>query len=404
MSAPVPSGRPDEVRRIAIVTETYTPEINGVALTLARLAQELRARGRAVSVVHPGRFGDDDTASSNDDGAMRVVGVPVPGYPQVRIGLPAGRRLRARWTVDRPDAVYVATPGPLGWSALRTARRLGLPVLSGFHTNFHRYAEHYHAGWLRHLVCRGLRRFHNSTDGTLVATTELRDELAVVGFRQLHVVGRGVDTERFAPKKRSRALRASWGATEQDLVVAYVGRVAAEKNPGLAIEAYRAMQSSGGVGPLVVVGDGPLRAGLADAHPDVVFTGAQSGPVLAAHYASADVFLFPSATETFGNVVLEAMASGLAIIAYDYAAARAHLRDGHSALLAPLGDARGFVARSAMLAPLPAFARALGRRARAAAFAADWTSVAQRFETLLLDAPTRRHAEPGDLVARGAHR
>src|SRR5262249_44266505 len=174
MSAPLPSGCPDEVRRIAIVTETYAPEVNGVALTLARLAQELRARGRAVSVVHPGRFSDDDRASPIDDGAMRVVGVPVPGYAQVRIGLPAGRRLRARWTVDRPDAVYVATPGPLGWSALRTARRLGLPVLSGFHTNFHRYAEHYHAGWLRHLVWRGLRRFHNSTDGTLVATDELR--------------------------------------------------------------------------------------------------------------------------------------------------------------------------------------------------------------------------------------
>src|SRR5262249_33025766 len=157
------------------------------------------------------------------------------------------------------------------------------------HTNFHRYAEHYHAGWLRHLVWRGLRRFHNSTDGTLVATDELRDELAGVGFRHLHVVGRGVDAERFAPKRRSPALRASWGATEQDLVVAYVGRVAAEKGPGLAIEAYRAMQRSGGVGPLVVVGDGPLRAALAAAHPDVVFVGVQSGQALAAHYASADV-------------------------------------------------------------------------------------------------------------------
>jgi glycosyltransferase involved in cell wall biosynthesis len=369
-----------------------------VALTLARLAEGLRARGHAVSVVHPGRPVRDDTGNGIGDGTTLVAGVPVPGYSQVRIGLPAGAVLRARWSAVRPDAVYVATPGPLGWSALRAARWLGVPVLSGFHTNFDRYAPHYHTGWLCHVIRRGLRCFHNATDGTLVATSELLDELAGAGFRNLHVLGRGVDAQRFTPGRRCAALRARWGASERDLVVAYVGRVASEKNPGLAIEAYRAMQASSRVGPLVVVGDGPLRAALSRIHPDVIFTGTQSGEALAAHYASADVFLFPSETETFGNVVLEAMASGLAILAYDYAAARAHLRDGDTAVLAPRGDSRGFVARATTLVRLPT-ARALGRRARRAALALDWSSVVERFETLLLGAPKVRHADMAVLAS-----
>lgn len=387
--------RPGESRHIGIVTETYPPEANGVALTLDRLVQGLRARGHVVSVVHPRRPAFDESPKPVGENTALVAGVPVPGYAGVRIGLPACALLRGRWRANRPDAVYVATPGPLGWSALHAARRLGVPVWSGFHTNFHGYARHYHAGPLRHLVRRGLRHFHNITDGTLVATAELRDELAAAGFRGLHILGRGVDAQRFAPAHRCRGLRARWGAGDDDLVVAYVGRVAAEKNVGLAIEAYRAMRRAGPVGPCVIVGDGPLRPALQHAHPDLTFAGMQLGEALAAHYASADIFLFPSETETFSNVVLEAMASGLASVAYDYAAARAHLRDGDTALLAPLGDARGFVDRAAMVARLPATVRALGRRARAAAVGVDWSSVVERFETLLLGA--REHAAPAAL-------
>jgi glycosyltransferase involved in cell wall biosynthesis len=389
--------RREASRHIGIVTETYPPEVNGVALTLGRLVHGLRARGHQVSVVHPGHPVHDDSPG-NDDDVTRVAGVPVPGYSGVRVGLSAGGVLRARWDAERPDAVYVATPGPLGWSALRAARRLELPVWSGFHTNFHRYARHYHAAWLHRLVHRGLRRFHNATDGTLVATAELRDELAATGFRRLHVLGRGVDAQRFAPARRDAALRARWGAGDDDLVVTYVGRVAAEKNVGLAIEAYRTMRRSGPVGPFVVVGDGPLRAPLQRAHPELVFAGMQHGESLAAHYASADVFLFPSDTETFGNVILEAMASGLAIVGYDYAAARAHLRDGDTALLAPLGDARALVDKAAMLARLPATARVLGRRARAAAVDAAWPRVVERFATLLLDTPAPTPVAPATLA------
>jgi glycosyltransferase involved in cell wall biosynthesis len=368
---------------VGLVTETYPPEVNGVALTLGRLVRGLRARDHVVSVVHPRRPVFDRLGDGRAGDTTLVAGVPAPGYPGVWIGLPAGARLRARWAAARPDVVYVATPGPLGWSAVSAARRLGVPVASGFHTNFHRYARHYHAGWLRRAVTRGLRRFHNATAATLVPTAALRDELGAAGFRNLHVLGRGVDTSLFDPDRRSPALRAAWGAGADDLVALYVGRVAAEKNIALAIAAFRVQREAGAVRRFVVVGDGPLRAALAQAHPDLVFTGVQTGTALGAHYASADLFLFPSETETFGNVILEAMASGLAVVAYDDAAARVHVTHRESGVLAPLGDARAFVAEATSLARSPGAVRALGRRARAVAAAESWPSVVQRFESLL---------------------
>jgi glycosyltransferase involved in cell wall biosynthesis len=370
-------------RHIGVVTETYPPEVNGVAHTLGHLVHGLRARAHRVSLVHPRRPRDEDGLGVEAIGTTLVAGVGLPGYPGVRVGFPAGALLRARWSHDRPDAVYVATPGPLGWSAVGAARDLGVPVVSGFHTNFHRYAGHYHAGWLRSVVAHGLRRFHNATGTTLVATEDLREELSAAGFRNVRVLGRGVDTRLFTPSRRCGALRASWGVGDDELVAVHVGRVAAEKNLTLAVEAYRALRHAGAVHRLVVVGDGPQRATLHRAHPDLVFTGMQSGEALAAHYASADLFLFPSETETFGNVVLEAMASGLAIVAYDYAAARVHITDGVTGALVSLGDAAAFVQRAMALARSAALP-AIRRHARAAAVDVEWPRVVQRFETLLL--------------------
>jgi glycosyltransferase involved in cell wall biosynthesis len=385
-------------RHVCVVTETYPPEVNGVAHTLGHLVRGLRERGHQVSLVYPRRPYVEGRGGGDVRGTTLVAGVGAPGYPGVRIGLPAGTLLTARWSRDRPDAIYVATPGPLGWSAVGVARRLRIPVVSGFHTNFHRYAGHYHAGWLQALVTRGLRRFHNATTATLVATDDLREELDAAGYRNLHVLGRGVDTRLFAPARRSAVLRAAWGAGDDDRVAVHVGRVAAEKNLGLAVDAYRALRHAGLAHRLVIVGDGPQRAALQRAHPDLVFTGMQSGEALAAHYASADLFLFPSETETFGNVVLEAMASGLALVAYDHAAARVHVTDGVTGVLAPLGDAAAFVQRTLALARSPELS-ALRRRARAVALDVAWPRVVHRFESLLLGEPETAETATPDLVA-----
>jgi glycosyltransferase involved in cell wall biosynthesis len=379
-------GERGDRRHVCVVTETYAPEINGVALTLGHLVDGLRARGHVVSVVRPRQRVADTAVTSPDPAVTLVRGVPLPGYEALRFGLPAGARLRVNWSSRRPDVVYVATEGPLGWSAVRTARLLGIPVLGGFHTNFHGYARHYHAGWFQHGIARYLRRFHNRTDGTLVPTVELRDHLQSAGFRNLAVLGRGVDGRRFSPSRRSAALRKVWGASESDLVALYVGRIAPEKNVELAVRAFHAMHRIAGSTRLVLVGDGPARPALQAALPGVLFSGEMTGEALAEHYASADVFLFPSETETFGNVTLEAMASGLVVVAYDYAAARAHIEPGHSGVLVPYRDAEAFVEAAAALARSPERRLAMAARVRGAVAHLHWDHVVARFETWLAGA------------------
>ncbi|HEY7542839.1 MAG TPA: glycosyltransferase family 1 protein [Methylomirabilota bacterium] len=386
---------------VCIVTETYAPEINGVASTLGRLASGMRARDHTVSLVRPRQPADDVPGRRPEPGTLLVSGMRLPGYKGLQLGFPAGAALRAAWSRRRPDAVYVATEGPLGWSAVRAGAALGIRVYSGFHTNFDRYVRHYGPGWLQRPIAAYLRRFHNATAGTLVSTERLRAELAAAGFERLGVLGRGVDHERFDPARRSAALRAEWGTSERDLVVLYVGRLAPEKNVELAVASYRAMQRTNAALRFVVVGDGPLGGSLAGAHPDLVFRGFRTGDELAAHYASADIFLFPSETETFGNVTLEAMASGLAIVAYDYAAAHVHVEHGVTGLLVAPGDRRGFIAAAAALARVPERMPAMRRGARAAMEAVDWSGVVERFEQFLLADASREEDEGAEHRALG---
>ena len=388
---------------MCVVTDTWAPEVNGVALTLGRLVDGMRARGHVVSVVCPRGRRRYASVDGHHPALTLVAGLPVPGYRRLRFGLPAHALLRDRWTRYAPDVIYVATEGPLGWSALRTARALGVPVLGGFHTNFHGYARHYRIGWLEHGIASYLRRFHNRTQGTLVPTADLRDRLLAAGFENVSVLGRGVDGRLFNPARRSAALRARWGVSEQDVVALYVGRLAPEKNVELAVTAYRSMRQVAGSVRGVVVGDGPSRGALEAQHPDLLFCGERTGEALAEHYASADVFLFPSETETFGNVTLEAMASGLAVVAYDYAAARVHVTSGWTGLLAPHGDAAAFVEAATALARSPERLARIRARVREAVTHLHWDHVVARFEAWLAEA-WRAPIEAGPSRSGGGQR
>jgi glycosyltransferase involved in cell wall biosynthesis len=370
-------------RHFCIVTETYPPELNGVALTLARLVDGLRLQGHGVSVVRP-RQPIRDTGESSDHKLETLVpGLPLAGYRGLRFGLPSGERLRRRWSVCRPDAVYVATEGPLGWSAIQAARRMKIPVFSGFHTNFDRYAKHYHAGWLRPFVAAYLRSFHNRTNGTLVGSPDLRDRLQAMGIANVGVLGRGVDSRMFNPGRRSAEIRRMWRATDHDHIALYVGRIAPEKNLTLAIDAYRAMQQVNRRVKFVVVGDGPLRATLQAKNSDLIFCGVHTGTELAKRYASADIFLFPSETETFGNVTLEAMASGLVVVAFNYAAARTHIAHGRTGVLVPNGNSQAFVEAAIKVVGETSSLVAMRRQARAYAASLDWRIVIEKFAALL---------------------
>jgi glycosyltransferase involved in cell wall biosynthesis len=378
--------------RIAVVTETYPPEVNGVALTVAGFVSALAAEGHAVHLVRPLQ---DGVAATNPPARVDetlVWGAPVPRYPGLRMGLPAGSELKRLWRVHRPDAVYIATEGPLGWSALRTAESLGIPVATGFHTRFDDYMAHYGAGLLGPLVSGWMRRFHNRAHATLVPTAELVDQLTRAGFRAVRRLARGVDIRRFSPEHRDPALRARWGVRDGDPVLLVVGRIAAEKNLELAARAADAMRARLPRARLVWVGDGPAAAALRAARPGDVHCGLQRGDALAAHYASADLFLFPSITETFGNVTLEAMASGLPVLAFDYGAAREHLRDGTHGRTVERGDEAAFVAAAEALADDVARWPQMGRAARAAVMPLEPVQVARNLAGLLSGLATGRAA------------
>jgi len=369
--------------RIAYVTETWPPEVNGVALTAARAVRHLRERGHEVDLIRPRQPHEETGALAADE--WLTAGVPLPMYADLRFGLARERPLARRFAERGIELVHVATPGPLAWQAVRAAHALGLPSTSDFRTNFHTYCRYYHLGLVAPLALRALRRFHNQTDRTFVPTRALKRDLEAEGFRRLAVVGRGVDTTRFDPAWRSIALRRDWGVADDAVLVLYVGRIAAEKNVGLALRAFEGVRAEAPGTRMVVVGDGPLRGELAAAHPDVRFVGARHGERLAACYASADCFVFPSLTDTFGNVTLEALASGLPVVAFDTAAAAEHVQDGRSGRLAPPGDEAAFAAALGAVVGDPPGLRRMRPEAVAAARRADWDGVLARFENHLQD-------------------
>ena len=370
--------------RVAMVTETYPPEINGVAMTMGRIVGGLQSRGHTVQLIRPRQHADDRPAEQPLFEEVLQRGVPIPRYDALKLGLPAKQALLWLWAKLRPDIVHVVTEGPLGWSALAAAAKLKLPVSTDFHTNFHSYSTHYGVGWLKTPITAYLRKFHNKALSTLVPTESLRDELQALGFRNLEVVARGVDTALFQPQRRSATLRQTWGVQDRDLVALSVGRLAPEKNLPLVLRSYQLMRELQPRLRLVLVGDGPERARLERENPDVIFAGIRIGEDLAAHYASADVFLFPSVTETYGNVTVEAMASGLAVVAYDYAAAQQHIRHSENGVLAPFGAADDFVQAAAALVNDGERIKALGKHARITTEKLDWSCIVVEFEQALL--------------------
>lgn len=367
---------------IAFVTETFPPEVNGVAMTVGRLVGGLRERGHRISVIRP-RQGEADGGGEHE---LALPGFPLPGYPGLRFGMPAGRRLTRLWRQHRPDLVHVVTEGPLGWSAVSVARKMGIPVTSGFHTNFDRYSVHYGMGWMRPAVAAYLRTLHRRTLATMVPTAALAADLAGEGLTGVRVVGRGVDTELYDPARRSEALRQTWGVKGDGPVCLYVGRVAAEKNLALVKKTFAAIQVWHPSAKMVWVGDGPSAKQLAADHPDHYFAGMRTGEDLAAHYASADLFLFPSLTETYGNVVAEAMASGLPVIAYRSAAAAELIVQQKNGMVASPGDERAYVDGALWLLEETSRLKEVAVAARQSMLPRGWAGVVESFESVAHEA------------------
>jgi len=379
-----PATRPS--LRIAVVTETWPPEVNGVAMTLAKLVQGLSHRNHDVQLIRPRQTKTDSPMSDSSLEEVLMRGMPIPRYPELKLGLPSKKTLVKTWTLRRPDVVHIATEGPLGWSALQAAKVLKLPVTSDFRTNFQSYSKHYGVGWLRKPIVAYLRKFHNATACTMVPTRELMRTLSQNGFANLKVVSRGVDTKLFNIAKRDTSLRSSWGATDDTKVLISVGRMAPEKNLDQVLKTYDALKSTGQAFKLVMVGDGPLKEQFQKRYPEIIFPGMLSQSNLAAYYASSDLFIFPSQTETFGNVTLEALASGIPVLAFDCAAARDWVQTGVNGWLVAENNPEGFAAQAVTVFNSKDLLDQITQRTRQQVVHLDWDQIAEQVESVFWDA------------------
>ena len=367
--------------RIAYVTDIWPSQRDGVAGLAERRVDWLREHDRAVDLIRPRQHGE---APGESGGEWRVTGWTLPALPGLRLAIGLAGALRARFREQRRQIVHVATQGALGRAAVAAAASLGLPLTSDFCSR-------------APVQRRGLRRLHNRCNRTFVPTQALCDQLAQQGFERVERIGRGVDPMLFWPGRRSAALRVAWGAADNALVMLYVGRLAPEKNVELALRAFDAIRYLRPDTRMVVVGDGPQRARLQAQFPAARFVGIQHGEALAAHYASADLCLLPNRAETFGTITLEALASGLALVAFDAGAAAEHVRSDCNGVLVEREDEDGFIAAAARAAAQAEPQSTLRLRARESALGDSWDAALRHFDSRLL----RLALDGRGAVARG---
>lgn len=353
--------------RIALVTENFLPKLDGVTRTLAMLLEHLNARGHKALVLGP-KGAPRRYAGARIYGAR---GAPLPFYPELRALLPSPG-LERRLARFHPDIVHVVDPMLLGAMGVVWAQRLGVPLVSSYHTNLAAYCTYFRLGMLETPMWAYRRMLHNACDVTLCPSPSTARHLRKQSFERVGLWQRGVDATLFHPARRSTAWRQRMAGSDERPIALYVGRLSHEKNLNVLTEAWNALR--GRDAHLVIVGDGPARSDLQQAlqGSSVTFTGYLQGEALAEAYASSDLFAFPSRTETFGQVVLEAMASGLAVLGFDADGVRDLVRDGETGRLAT-DDA--FTREFLTLMDAPQLRSQMSLQAREAAEQRTWTSV-----------------------------
>jgi len=360
--------------RVAIITESFPPDVNGVAHTVQRVAELLASYGHHPLVIAPqppARKRRQAREESFPFPVVRVPAVPLPGYPGFRLGLP-GPRIRAALVRHQPDIVHLASPVFLGAHGAAVARRLGLPAVAVYQTDLPSYARAYHLGRAgQAFAWRWLRGIHNGAARTLAPSTVTATGLLGQGIDNVWLWGRGVDTRRFDPAKRSAGLRAAL-APGGELIAGYVGRLATEKR----VDLLAGITSLEGV-RLVIVGAGPAEAMLRQHLPDAVFLGERRGEDLAAVYASLDVFVHSGPYETFGQTMQEAAASGLPVVAPAAGGPLDLVADGVTGYLVPPSDPDAFTAAVARLAADPAARAAFGAAGRRKVLGRSWPALTE---------------------------
>jgi phosphatidylinositol alpha 1,6-mannosyltransferase len=367
--------------RIALFSEVYWPMVSGVGVTLLRLSDALEARGHAVR-VYSATYALPEGVSDRPE-VHRSPSVPFFLYPDVQWAFPRLREVVDDLAAFRPDIVHVATEFSLGIAGLKAARQLDLPLIASAHTDYDQYAARYGVPWALRAGWHYLRWFYGQAHRVLCPSRIYEEAVHRHGVTHTGIWSRGVDPGVFAASWRSEAYRAAFGLGPEDLLVTYIGRIAREKNLGLLLEAWETLAPVRGAGQLVLVGRGPLEEEIRRREiPGVHVTGLLQGAALSAAYASADVFAFPSATETFGNSLLEAMGSGLPSLVAASGGVLEFTEHGRNAWLVEPDSAPAIVAGLRRLLTDVELRRRLGAGALATARARDWGSV---YDQLLAD-------------------
>jgi phosphatidylinositol alpha 1,6-mannosyltransferase len=377
-------------QRVALFTGSYNHIVDGVSLTLNRLVAHLESQGAEVRVFAP------TIKAPPLHHAGTLVAVPslaAPGRAEYRLTYPVSWLKRAL-KVFQPTLIHIATPDMLGHQALSLAKQLKIPVVTTFHTHFASYLRYYKLSALEPLLWAGLRRFYAQCDEVYVPTVSMLETLHHHKVRgNFRVWPRGVDTNRFSPDKRSSAWRHHYGIAADEVVITFVSRLVWEKGLRLVIESIRQLEAKGIKHRSLLVGDGPAKASLEQHLKNTIFTGHLAGDELAHAYASSDIFLFPSETETFGNVVLEAMASGLVTVCADATGSRDLVKAGVTGYLLSPQDTPAFTEALTTLITQPSLRKRMSKAAHTNALSYDWNAVMEMMTDFYDDVLGTR--EPG---------
>ena len=367
---------PSPPKRVALFTGAYNHIADGVSLTLNRLVDHLERQGVEVRVFAPTV---EEPAIDHAGTLVPVPSVPIPGRSDYRLTLGITPSVRRELDAFDPTLYHVATPDLLGRHALSVARDTDTPVVSSYHTHFSSYLKYYYLDLFEPALWAYLRRFYEQCEQVYVPSTAIAEELRRHGITDgLRLWRRGVDTDRFAPRRRSSAWRQAHGIGDGEVVVAFVSRLVWEKGLDVYADVIRRLEQQGVPHRSVVVGDGPAREDLEARLPNATFTGFLKGDDLARAYASSDVFLFPSDTETFGNVTLEAMASGVPTIAADAAGSRDLVEHETTGLLCPPGDRDAFAEATKRLVLDASLRRSMSTAAHERAQHFTWPTILER--------------------------
>ena len=362
--------------RIALFSGAYNHIADGVSLTLNRLVFFLAGQGAIVRVFAPTV---PDPPLKHMGTLIPVRSISAPGRPEYRVSLGLSGDAFDSLTDFDPDLFHIATPDLLGLAALKHANRTGRPAVASYHTHFASYLRYYRLGILEPAVWSYLRWFYRQCRHVYVPTASMIEVLERNGISgNLRLWPRGVESQLFNPVRRSVQWREARSIAPDDIVIAFVSRLVTEKGLDVVINVIRGLDARGVSHRLVIVGDGPERERLRSALPNAIFEGHRTGHDLAAAYASSDIFLFPSDTETFGNVTLEALSSGLPAVVANATGSNALVQDGFNGFLATPRDAGDFLEKTAMLVLDPDLRSRMSVNARQSAESYDWEMVLGR--------------------------